>query len=166
MGSPYDYLGHIKFEPMLIEYKIPKGALVIRLEENASNADGVQWSKVKTFGGIVGYASAEYLQLVKLKENPNLEKISIDSEKKIVNCIPIAKISDLLEKSANAIVKDKDGNIIEDTTKLLATGNKITIGENEYSVVKKGDVTGDGKANSKDAIKILKYFVDLDIIEI
>lgn len=28
MGSPYDYLGNIKFEPILIEYKIPKGAQV------------------------------------------------------------------------------------------------------------------------------------------
>lgn len=28
MGSPYDDLGNIKFEPMLIEYKIPKGAQV------------------------------------------------------------------------------------------------------------------------------------------
>ena len=28
MGSPYDYLGNIKFEPMLIEYRIPKGAQV------------------------------------------------------------------------------------------------------------------------------------------
>lgn len=28
MGSPYDYLGNRKYEPMLIEYKIPKGAQV------------------------------------------------------------------------------------------------------------------------------------------
>ena len=28
MGSPYDYMGNVKFEPMLIEYKIPKGAQV------------------------------------------------------------------------------------------------------------------------------------------
>lgn len=28
MGSPYDYLGNTKFEPMMIEYRIPKGAQV------------------------------------------------------------------------------------------------------------------------------------------
>ena len=144
--------------------KIPKGALAIRLEENVSNANGVQWSKVKTFDGVVGYASSEYLQLVKLKEAINEEKVIIDTEKKIISCIPKAKITDLLEKSANAVIKDKDGNIIEDTAKLLATGNKVIIEEAEYVVVKMGDVTGDGKANSKDAILILKYFVDLETI--
>ena len=28
MGSPFDYNGNIKFEPMLIEYRIPKGSQI------------------------------------------------------------------------------------------------------------------------------------------
>ena len=149
-----------------ILYKIPKGALVIRLEENASNADGVQWSKVKTFDGIVGYVSAEYLELVKEKENPNIEIIEIDNVSKKVNCIPSARISDLLGKTADAVVKDKDGNILEDTTKLLATGNKVIIGEVEYVVIKLGDADCDGMIDSSDLLRIVKHLKGIKLLDI
>ena len=46
MGSPYDYLGHIKFEPMLIEYKIPKGAQV---SSNMEHGDEVVFPALSKF---------------------------------------------------------------------------------------------------------------------
>ena len=67
MGSPYDYLGNIKFEPMLIEYRIPKGAQV------SSNME---------HGGEVVFPALSKFKLI-LKETRHIEKLDYMSGKPI-----------------------------------------------------------------------------------
>lgn len=140
---------------------LPKGTLIIRLEKNVSSANGVQWDKVKTFDGIVGYVSAEYLELVteKVQIQSEMNKIIIDTSSKIVKCEPNAQITHLLLQKPTAIVKNNAGETIADTTKGLATGNIVTMDNEEYTIIKLGDANGDGVINSGDLLKIQKHLL-------
>ena len=140
---------------------MPKGTYIIRLEENVANTNGIQWDKVKTFDGLVGYVSAEYLELVAKKqiEQTAMDKVTIDESQKLVKCEPNAKLSNLLAQNSGATLKDKDGNKITDTEKLLATGNMVTINGVEYKVAKLGDTSGDGIVDPRDSLRILRFSV-------
>ena len=135
---------------------MPKGTYIIRLEENVANTGGIRWDKVKTFDGLVGYVSAEYLELIAKKHNEqtSMDKVTIDESQKLVKCEPNAKLGNLLAQNSGATIKDKDGNQITDTEKLLATGNVVTINGVEYKVAKLGDANGDGKITSADYVRV------------
>ena len=136
---------------------MPKGTYIIRLEENVANTGGIQWDKVKTFDGLVGYVSAEYLELIakKQSEQTSMDKVTIDESQKLVKCEPNAKLGNLLAQNSGATIKDKDGNQITDTEKLLATGNLVTINGVEYKVAKLGDTSVD----PRDSLRILRFSV-------
>lgn len=135
------------------------GTLVIRLEKNVATVNDLQWDKVKTIRGVVGYVASKYLEVVTPKIEDTMKKVEIDSNNKIIKCEPNANISDLLVQNATAIVKNKNGEIITDTTTAMATGNVVTIGEAEYKVVKLGDTSGDGVVDPRDSLRVLKYSV-------
>lgn len=146
---------------------MPKGTYIIRLEENVANTGGIRWDKVKTFDGLVGYVSAEYLELIakKQSEQTSMDKVTIDESQKLVKCEPNAKLGNLLAQNSGATIKDKDGNTITDTEKLLATGNLVTINGVEYKVAKLGDANGDGKINSADLLKIQKHLLNVVLLD-
>ena len=56
----------------------------------------------------------------------------------------------------DAKVTDKDGKAIDDTTKVF-TGCKAVCGDKTYTVIVKGDVNGDGLANSVDYLMLKRY---------
>lgn len=74
-------------------------------------------------------------------------------------CIPEATIQDLKQlfndKNVNVTNKDKE----EVTEGNLATGYVINIEDKAYTVVKLGDVNGDGKINSGDLFNTQKYLL-------
>ena len=146
---------------------MPKGTYIIRLEENVANTGGIQWDKVKTFDGLVGYVSAEYLELIakKQSEQTSMDKVTIDESQKLVKCEPNAKLSNLLAQNSGATIKDKDGNTITDTEKLLATGNLVTINGVEYKVAKLGDTSGDGNISPLDYVKIKNHIMKVSILK-
>lgn len=143
--------------------KLEKGTLVIRLEKNVSSANGLQWDKIKTFDGIVGYVSAEYLELVVAKLEPitGMTEISIDASSKIIKCEPNTKVSHLLEKQNGAIVKNSAGEQVTDTSSGLGTGYIATIEGIDYTIIKLGDSTGDGIINSADLLRIQKHLLQV-----
>lgn len=53
----------------------------------------------------------------------------------------------------NAVIQDKNGNEIKSGN--IGTGCKVTINGTTYTVVKKGDVNGDGKTSLLDAVVML-----------
>ena len=143
--------------------KLEKGTLVIRLEKNVSSANGLQWDKIKTFDGIVGYVSAEYLELVVAKLEPitGMTEISIDASSKIIKCEPNTKVSHLLEKQNGAIIKNSAGEQVTDTSSGLGTGYIATIEGIDYTIIKLGDSTGDGIINSADLLRIQKHLLQV-----
>lgn len=146
---------------------MPKGTYIIRLEENVANTGGIRWDKVKTFDGLVGYVSAEYLELIakKQSEQTSMDKVTIDESQKLVKCEPNAKLGNLLAQNSGATIKDKDGNTITDTEKLLATGNLVTINGVEYKVAKLGDTSGDGNISPLDYVKIKNHIMKVSILK-
>ncbi len=148
------------------------GSLLTRLEKNVANANGLDWDKVQTVSGKIGYVASKYLELVQNDEpiNPTptpepeptpANNFWMDDYNKIINCSPEVTLEIIKkgfnEKSVNA--KEKNGTEIADGTRLIGTGMIVTIDGCEYQVVKYGDVNGDGTVDARDSLRILKYVV-------
>lgn len=65
-------------------------------------------------------------------------------------------IDELLEEYPNIIITDTSGTV----TTSLCTGYTVTIDGATYSLVKKGDVNGDGKVNVVDCVSVISYIKD------
>ena len=90
-------------------------------------------------------------------ENENYE---VDIEKDIllketgyINTVPDVTYEHIIKKYENASIIDNSGNKVE--TGKLGTGYTVTIGEETFKIVKKGDITGDGNVNVLDAVLLL-----------
>lgn len=142
--------------------KLEKGTLVIRLQKEVSTADGIKWDKIKTFDGTIGYVSAEYLEIVvpQIVETIELNKIEVDKESKVIKCEPYATVGNLQKQCETAVVNDKEGNVITEQETMLSTGDSVTIDEVIYTVVKLGDVSGDGVVDPRDSLRVLRYTVE------
>lgn len=142
--------------------KLEKGTLVIRLQKEVSTADGIKWDKIKTFEGTIGYVSAEYLEIVvpQIVETIELNKIEVDKESKVIKCEPYATVGNLQKQCETAVVNDKEGNVITEQETMLSTGDSVTIDEVIYTVVKLGDVSGDGVVDPRDSLRVLRYTVE------
>ena len=147
--------------------KLEKGTLVIRLQKDASTADGIQWDKIKTYDGTIGYVSAVYLEVVvpQIVEVPDLNKVASDLENKLIKCEEQTKLSDLITYYPTATVKNKAGEPITDPTQMLATGDIFTIDGIEFTIVKMGDISGDGVIDAVDLLRAKKYLVTMIQLE-
>ena len=74
-------------------------------------------------------------------------------------------MDDLLTQSSKATIKNKNGEEITDTTKLIATGNIVTIDGVDYKVVKLGDVSGDGVLDVIDLTLMKRHILKIRIID-
>lgn len=156
------------------------GVLVTVLERANEKINGYFRDKIITAEGAVGYVARDYLENVngeekeesktkpepqpsvqpvpqpeKKPENVNVNSKLIDNkneEKKIIRVSPEARADDLKKKYSN--VKDISNND-------LGTGTTVKIDNNEYKIIKIGDVNGDGRVTAKDATQILKNVVNL-----
>ena len=86
-------------------------------------------------------------------DDVSIENDIILKENGYIDIIPNIKIEHVVKKYENAIVTDMSGEKVESGN--LATGYTVTIGEENFKIVKKGDVTGDGSVNILDAVLLL-----------
>lgn len=156
------------------------GVLVTVLERANEKVNGYFRDKIITAEGAVGYVARDYLENVngeekeepktkpepqpsvqpvpqpeKKPENVNVNSKLIDNkneEKKIIRVSPEARADDLKKKYSN--VKDISNND-------LGTGTTVKIDNNEYKIIKIGDVNGDGETDEIDAILILRKSIDI-----
>ena len=122
-------------------------------------------SDLKKLAEADGKAIVEHYKL-KLKEedtNTDEKNIKKDEKAKTITITPSKNEKDLQKflGSDKYVIYDKNGK----ETKTIATGGKVKIGTKSYDIIKMGDVDGNGKTNSSDALSILKYFVDLEKID-
>ena len=109
------------------------------------------------------------------EEEPEVEeeiiKFEIDTKGKTIKVIPDATIEDVLSeaKITNYTITDANGKVISKDKEIFATGYKLNVLDkdkktitNTYTIIKIGDVDGNGKVNTSDAIKILKNYVELE----
>ena len=83
----------------------------------------------------------------------NIEKDIVLKETGYIDTIPEVTYEHIMQKYENAVVTDKSGQKVE--TGKIGTGYTITIGEESFKVVKKGDTTGDGNVNILDTVLML-----------
>lgn len=135
-----------------------------------SNVDGTYGYAARDVGGENCIASigstgsssgtAETPVVPEEPEEPKEEENVVDLEKDIVlketgyiDTIPNVKTEDIIKKYENAVITDNSGNKVE--TGDLGTGYTVTIGEETFKIVKKGDTTGDGTVNILDTVLLL-----------
>lgn len=153
---------------------LEKGNVLTRTQAGASNANGYTWDKVVTANGIQGYiargdAKEQYIEVVnsntETKPQTTPETTTKNDNFKLENtnliCEPDTTVEAIKEKYSNTTitVKKADGTVV--TTGMVGTGYTIAIGDKKYTVVKLGDVNGDGKITPADSTVILRSYVGL-----
>ena len=137
-----------------------KDTVVAVLEKNVN---GTKFHKIKLGSGMVGYATSEYLtSCTEVIDKPVIKEaveMKLDEKNKKLTLEPDVKIEHIKENYKGAVIKDKSGNKIEKEKTSIGTGATITVGEKVYTVVKIGDINGDGKVLANDALSILKCSV-------
>ncbi|MCL2859191.1 MAG: SH3 domain-containing protein [Oscillospiraceae bacterium] len=108
------------------------------------------WYKITTYEGVTGYVSKQYVSTI------NFVKMEDNNVIKIIPKVTANVLAGYLNLN-DYEVKNSDGNIIQDYG--LATGYKISLNGIEYTIVKLGDVNGDGKSNTADAFLIQLHSV-------
>lgn len=137
-----------------------KGDLLTRIEKEVSNNDGYVWDKVITEDGIEGYVArgdsdGPYFEIVKNSQtNIEIKGTGFKTSGTNVVCEPNIAVQDIKKVVSDAIIKNSDSK--EVTSGNIGTGFTIKANGMTYTVVKKGDVNGDGVVNSVDALIVLK----------
>ena len=154
---------------------LPKETKVTVLQKNAGAANGFNWDKIVVGNGLEGYIANTYLQYEEPKPaqpkpeepkpaentNTNTAKIKVDGTN--ILTVPDAKVSDIKAVYSNAVCKCGDTVMANDA--ILGTGNTVTVGDKKYTVVKLGDINGDGVIKSLDYMKIKNHIVGTNKLE-
>lgn len=147
---------------------LDKNDTLTRVQKNVSTVNGYNWDKIVTADGVEGYiasgnASETYVEVVSSGGSSGGNSQGKNDDFKIqdtnIICEPNTTVETIKEKySGKAItVKKPDGTTI--TTGNIGTGYSVTIEKSTYTIVKKGDVTGDAEINSADLLKIQKHLL-------
>lgn len=145
-----------------------------------SNVDGTYGYAAREVGGELCIASLGTTEtsggtVEKTEEpeesiKPEEPKIEVDIEKDIIlnetgyiDTVPEVTYEHIIQKYENAIITDNTGNKIEAGE--LGTGYTVTIGEETFKIVKKGDTNGDTQINILDAILVLNSIKGTKLLE-
>lgn len=136
------------------------------------------WGYVKLSSGQTGWVTGEYLTKVNtivdnyvIPNQPSDEGTTIvegNNNFKFDNSYIITEpgtiVKDIRVKGYNVISAVKDGVNIGDND-FLGTGTVITTDTGSFTVVKLGDVSGDGKIGAGDYLWIKDYIMEIDTLE-
>ena len=151
---------------------VNNNTIVLRVERATSKVDGYYWDKVITPYG-TGYmarnsSNGSKLYLIPLSFiEPTNNYININENNaftepdsnNVITTESNTTVNKLKEKYSNAVVVDKNGNEITGDT-LVGTGSKIKIdGVERYTIVKLGDVNGDGRIKASDYVLIKNHIM-------
>ena len=159
---------------------VDKNDVLTRIQAGVSNANGYVWDKIVTPSGIEGYIARgdsreDYIEVIQSASTPtptptptnivnqeNNKEIKIENENLVAE--PFTTIEYIKEKYSDTQIMVKDSNGNEVTSGNVGTGYKITIGDKEYTIVKLGDASGDGKINSTDLLKLVKHLKKTSVL--
>ena len=168
-----------------------KNEIVTRLEKATSKVNGTYWDKVQKSNGSVGYAARETytnetpykLYLVPISTGSNGGNsgsggtnnpppstgtsnvpVKIDNVNNIITVVPDAIAFDILNSFGGAVkITLADGRDLPlGGIQPMGTGFKV---QDKYTVVKKGDINGDGKVDTADLLAIQKQLLKIASIE-
>lgn len=134
----------------IVKEYLARDQIVTRIDKNKYYLNGLYWDRVITAGGIQGYVASKYLELMATNDKFKIQESNLI-------CEPYTAVENIKAQHANAVIKKANGEVV--TTGQVGTGYTITIDNKTYSIVKIGDISGDGKIDSRDSLRILKYSV-------
>ena len=150
---------------------VDKGDYLTRIEKNVSNANGYIWDKVVTDSGTTGYVARgdddeNYIEPINGgSDNSNNNNgiptggTAIEIKDSNLVCEPGTGVDNVLEELEGAVVKDASGKKV--TSGNIGTGYTIEYDGKKYTVVKMGDVNGDGRMTPADSTSILRSYLGL-----
>ena len=157
---------------------LKKDEIVTRIEKANSRNGKTYWDKIRKADGTIGYVaretdydeSAYKLYLVPVNNtstnNSNVtstNKVKIDETQKIITVSPDAIAQDILDAfGGKAKIVRADNNYLNGPQDSMSTGFKV---EDKYTVIKKGDSTGDGKVDTADLLNVQKQLLSIFTIE-
>lgn len=164
-----------------------KDEIVTRLEKATSKIGGTYWDKVKKSDGTIGYAAREtyenesnyklYLKPIDEENNngndnnnsnnsnkpTNTSKVKINENNNVIEVLPDVIAKDILDAfGGEAKITRADGNYLSGENELIATGYVV---EDKYTVVKKGDCSGNGKIDSADLLALKKHLLKVTTLK-
>jgi hypothetical protein len=152
---------------------LPNDTKLTRLEIASSMIDGYYWDRVITGTGITGYVARSYLIDVNgnaatgsevrkapaFTPSPMLAIGSRDGTNNTLKVEPNVSVKELLAKYSSAVIKDKSGKQITDKSVKVGTGYTITVDGKAYTIIKLGDINGDGEISPLDYVKIKNHIM-------
>lgn len=157
-----------------------KDEIVTRIEKATSKTDGTYWDLVQKADGTYGYSARETfegetpykLYLVPIADDVsddkpdgeikinNTNKVKIDETKKQIIVKPEVIARDILDAAGGSIkIVYENGNYLE-KGELTNIGTGFIVSD-KYTVVKIGDVNGDGSINSADLLAVQKHLLNV-----
>lgn len=147
---------------------IPQGTTITRIEKSTQKIGNYYWDKIITLDGVEGYVATNYLKTVEVQNPEVREQINfkLEETKKQIIMEPNTTLNDIKSKNAdkNITAVDKNQKPIEDNMS-LGTGSKITIEKESYTIIKKGDLNGDGLVDVIDLALIKRHLLKTNILK-
>lgn len=134
------------------------GQQLTRIEKNQYNLNGYIWDRVKLPDGRQGYIAQNY---IKLQEANN--KFKLENDKLI--CEPETTLETIKEKNNGKQVTAKNAKGETVSNGNIGTGYTVTIDNQTYTVVKLGDINGDGVINTGDTFLIKQVIMKVKNIK-
>ena len=138
---------------------IDKGEYLTRTEKAVANKNGYVWDKVVTGKGTTGYVARgdddeDYIQVV---DSTNITGSGFETIGTNLMCEPDITAQNVISKASGVVVKNASGTKV--TTGNIGTGYTVTYKGKTYTVVKLGDVNGDGKITSADLLTMQRHLI-------
>ena len=142
-----------------------KGDYLTRMKQNVSNANGYVWDEIVTDSGLEGYVARgdddeNYIEPVKDQGSSAIKGDGFKTTGSKLMCEPDIKVEEVLKKASDATIKNTSGKTV--TSGNIGTGYTVKYKGITYTVVKLGDVNGDGKMTPADSTVVLRTYVGLD----
>lgn len=143
-----------------------KNEILTRIQAGASNVDGYIWDKVVKSNGVTGYiargdSSGLYIEIVNSGNAGTNNNFKLDETN--LTCEPATTTENIKEKHSDAVIKNSKGEIV--TSGNVGTGYTVTIADKTYTIVKLGDVNGDGQIKTIDYMKVKNHIMEIDILK-
>lgn len=170
-----------EFIPEIKVFGVDIEELQLRIENNTilsvdgQKLKGEKIGKTKLIASLKQYENIKVeadVEVIQKNDDEEVEKLEITFSDKIkvnenilTSIMPntsLENLKELITTNGNIVIKDVNGKELTDG--YVGTDTKITISNGdeikEFTVVIRGDATGDGKVNSADLLRIVKYLKD------
>lgn len=139
-----------------------KGDYLTRTAKAVSTANGYTWDKIVTDSGKTGYVARgdddeNYIEPVTNSGSSTISGSGFKTSGSKLTCEPDITVSDITKKASGAVIKNTSGKTV--TSGSIGTGYTVKYNGTTFTVIKKGDVSSDGKVTSSDYVKIKNYIM-------